>query len=673
MSDLSIPGVTNNLNTQKIIDALMNAEKVPLTRMQKAQDLDQQKKTAWQDLSRKVSGLRDGARALFGFQNPFADKIAQSSDSKILTATARRDAIEETKRIVVKKLAAADRFLSQSLPANFKVDAGDYSIGVGDKEVKFSFKGGSLRDFADALNKKGGDLLSASVVSDTKSTQVLLIEAKKTGAKNRITFNGAAADLAQKTGIMEKSLTATRQLALTQKGVEAWAKSLTPDMYTLQNGTLTLNPGSELRIPVQPSLPLNPNMVLELSVKTEALPEPQVGEQKAPGGPTIPDTGSIQFEGITIQSGKSQAPAPEWTPTTPPEKVSDMQVLFAEGAGKIVPLPQITDSTDFQKVQIPIGELSNSLEAIDLRNRNTYRRITIKDITIFDKAQRGDFTPKNPLSQAGDAVISMDGIEVKRDTNQIDDLIPGVTLTLNGESGTAAELTVGRNVESIKNAIVGFIGSYDRIITDIDILSRKDEKVITDAIFLTDEERKTATANLGLLIGDLSLSQLKDALQRVMMNPYPTSKGKNLTLLAQIGIATDVRKPGLSGGIDLSKLRGFLEVDEAMLDQAITKSPEAVRELFGNDTNGDLAIDSGVAFATDTLLRPYVQTGGLFPNKVTNIDSEMTRNKNQIADYQKHLDDYLAELKRKYGMMEGAVNELQKNSQEIDNFNKRTQ
>jgi len=56
MSDLSIPGVTDKYNTQKIIDALMTAKREPLTRMQKGLDLEQQRKTAWQDITPSSAG-----------------------------------------------------------------------------------------------------------------------------------------------------------------------------------------------------------------------------------------------------------------------------------------------------------------------------------------------------------------------------------------------------------------------------------------------------------------------------------------------------------------------------------------------------------------------------------------------------------------------------------------
>ena len=284
MSDLSIPGVTDKYNTQKIIDALMNAKREPLTRMQKELGLEQQRRTAWQDMTRKLSGLRDTARFLYSFQNPFNDRVAASSDEKTLTATATRQAVEETKKILVKQVATADRFLSQSLPRDFTVDAGQYTFRVGDKQVSLAWKGGSLRAFADTLSARGGDILSASVVNDTPSTQVLVVEGKLTGSTNRLAFSDKATDLAVKAGMLQRSQTGARSVTIDPKGLVQWTKPVAPGGYSIQAGTLVLNPGAELKLPVSPSVTLNKNMVLELSVKVEKLPQPGTGEATPPPG-----------------------------------------------------------------------------------------------------------------------------------------------------------------------------------------------------------------------------------------------------------------------------------------------------------------------------------------------------------------------------------------------------
>ncbi|HTO22545.1 MAG TPA: flagellar cap protein FliD N-terminal domain-containing protein, partial [Spirochaetia bacterium] len=404
MSDFSIPGVTDKYNTQKVIDALMAAKREPLTRMQKELDADQQKKTVWQDMNRKLTGLRDIARTLYGFQNPFNDRVASSSNEGALTATATRQAAEEKKQITVKQVATADRFLSRSLPLDYRVDAGTYTFKVGDKSVTLSWKGGTLKAFAEALNARGGALLGASVVNDTTTTQVLLIEGKVTGSTNRLSFQDAAVDLGARTGMLDRSPTASRQLALDRGSITAWTAPLPQGGVQVRDGTLVVSPGQEMKIPISPSVALNPNMVMELSVKVEKLPETPYVPPAAPPGPSVPPTGGMDYSGIHIESNPSRTPLPEWQPPQPPQAVTDLKALFAESGGTVVPLPELPDATDFQKIQVPIGELASTLDSLDIRNRNTGRAIDIKDISIFDRTQRGDYTPSHALSQAGDAL-----------------------------------------------------------------------------------------------------------------------------------------------------------------------------------------------------------------------------------------------------------------------------
>ncbi len=672
MSDLSVPGVTDKYNTQKIIDALMAVKKEPLTRMQKELDAEQQRKTAWQDVTRKLTGLRDIARTLFGFQNPFNDRVAGSSDESTLVATATRQAAEETKHLLVKQVATADRFVSRSLPLDFTVEPGQYTFKVGDKAVALAWKGGTLKAFVEALNSKGGTVLSASVVNDTTRSQVLLIEGKVTGSANRLSFQDKAVDLGVKSGMLTRSPTGARDVPLNRGSLSAWTTPLSAGGVQVRDGTLVVSPGQELKIPLSPPVSLNKNMVLEFSLKVEKLPEAATSVATPPPGPAIPSTGGIDFSGIHVENDPSRTPLPEWTPPKPPENITDLKALFAESGGTVIPLPEIADTADFQKVQVPIGELASTLDSLDVRNRNTYRIINLKDITIYDKTQRGDFLPAKALSEAGDALVEMDGIEVKRGTNVIDDLLPGVTLTLKSPSQTPVALSIHHDVEGIKKQVLNLVGAYDGIITDIDVLTRKDETVISDAAYLSEEDKTKAKANLGLLFGDLSLQQLKGSMQNVMMNPYPTSLGREMSLLAQAGISTDTRAPG-SATVDKTRLRGYLELDEPKLTTAIAQHADALRQLFGNDTTGDLVVDSGAAFKLDALLRPYVQTGGILPQRVTTLDSQIAASNRSIADYKVKLDAYQAELKRKYAQMGGALDNMQHNSQSIQNFNKQNQ
>ncbi|MBN1837637.1 MAG: flagellar filament capping protein FliD [Spirochaetales bacterium] len=673
MSDFSIPGVSSKYNSGEAIQKLMEAERIPLARMEQDRQEYQEQKSAWLRLNRQIGTVRDSAGQLFGFQNPFNNKIATSSDQSVLTATAQRSALEEQVSVAVKQIATADRFSSRSLPRDFKAGAGVYRFRVGEEEIRFTFRGGSLKELAEAINTRAGKLLKATVIADTQSTQVLVVESRKTGAHNQLSFHDEAAAFGEQAGMLERSFEASRSLSLAPSSLEAWQKPLDTAATTVSDGVLTLNPGSELKLPIRPPHALNDNMVLSMQVRVRRIPEEAYAAPQPPPGPEVPSAGGIELQGIQVENAPSRALLPDWEPPEPPKRVDDLQVLFAQGGGATVPLPEVRDSEEFYTLEVPAGQLPQALDALALRNRNTHRIIDVRDVRIYDVTARGEHKAVNPLSSAQDAVVVLDGIEVTRDTNQIDDLLPGVELSLHAASERPVELTVAKDLEAVKDALFNFVGNYNKLLMEIDILTRQDQGIVENAVFLSDEEREQAQEDLGLLQGNVTLMQLKSRLQRIMMDPYTTEGGRELTLLAQIGISTSGGQFQTSGSIDRTLLRGYLQIDEAVLEGALNQNPDWVRQLFGFDRDKDLVVDSGVAFQVDSYLKPYVGTAGVVSGRVSAIDRSLANKDREIAAYNEHLLDYERELRRKFGVMEGALDTLEKSSQAIENLNRQTE
>src|SRR6056297_1567976 len=166
MSDISIPGVSSKYNTGKMIDAIMEAERIPLKRMENRKDDFAERRKVWNEVNRKLDTLQTSARALYSFENPFREYIANSSDGTVLTASADRNATRGSQKIKIDQVAAADSFRSQSLPEDFEVPPGEYSFAVGDQKIMFSFKGGDLKDFSRQVNLRGRDLINAEVIKN---------------------------------------------------------------------------------------------------------------------------------------------------------------------------------------------------------------------------------------------------------------------------------------------------------------------------------------------------------------------------------------------------------------------------------------------------------------------------------------------------------------------------
>jgi len=667
MSDISIPGTSSDkYGTQKLIEGLMKVARIP--RDQSADKIKslQDQKSVWLDFNQRLGTLRTGAQGLYNFKNPFNARVAKSSDEDSLSATATREALEQTRTVQVKRAASADRFISSELPKDYKVAAGTYAFTVGDKRVELKFAGGSLQAFADAVTRKGGDLLRAQVVSVKTDTKSLVIESLKTGAANRLGFDADAERLALDSGLVER-VSSSRQ-ELPPSGAEKWDKAMDASVAKSAEGSLALTAGGEAKLEFKPPVK-TAGLVLEIEYRMtrlsrDAAPAP-------PPGPNLRPVGSVTYEGITVTGLPSASGLPEWRPPPSPPLVEDLSMaslIGSDGAAK--PLPDLQDGEGAQKLSVKLDGYGGTAAALGFRVRDTTRRLEVLKARIYDPSETGGLKPVRPISTAGDAVVSVDGIEVTRPNNAITDLVPAVTLNVKAASDKNIRLTVQPDREAVQSTIVAFVGNYNKLLAQINILTRKDEAILNEITYFTDDEKKAAKGRLGSLQGDSTLNLLASSLQRAASSPYPTKDGRDMALLSQIGIATNASKPGASQGYDATKMRGYLEIEDETLSKALIEHFEAVKQLFGNDTSGDLIVDSGLAYAIDSLIKPYVETGGILSLKTGTIDTQIGSEKRTLDGLDAQLASKEADLKRKYGAMESSLNRMESSSSSIDSLSK---
>lgn len=665
MSDISIPGIgTSKYGSDKLVEGLMKVARVPRDRAADSLKAAQNQKSVWLDFNQKLTSLRSDARNLYSFQNPFMTRVAKSSNEDTLTATATREAVEQSKVILVKQAAAADRFLSMDMAKDAKIPAGKYTFTVGDKSVDLNYGGGSLQDFADSLTRKGRDLIRASVVSITQDTKALVIESLQTGSKNRLGFSNDAEKLALDTGILER--VSTRAKKLDPSSPQGWTAALDKGSVSATAGVLSVATGGQAKLALDSAVK-SQGLVLEL--KYRLVPVTEAPTPSPPPGPSLKPIGQATYEGITVQGAASETGLQAWNPPATPQKVDDKGMAFVVGSdGAYRALPALADSSEIQTATVELGSVLPDVAALAFRNKDTSRRLEVISARIYDPAETGGFKPKRPISTAHDADVVVDGIEVTRPKNDISDVIPGVTLSIKEASEKPVTLKIEPDRKAVKDALIALVGNYNRIMGQINILTRADDKVIEEITYFTDDEKKAAKDNLGLMLNDTTLSMLRTSLQNAMMNPYDT--GTDLSLLAQLGISTNSQKGGGGQGYDTSKMRGYLEIDEDSLDKALASNFDGVRKLFGTDTDNDLVVDSGAAWKLDSVIKPYVETAGIISIKTGTLDQQITLGKSTLENLDKQLADKEADLKEKYASMEGTLNQMDSTSSQIDNFSK---
>jgi flagellar hook-associated protein 2 len=334
-------------------------------------------------------------------------------------------------------------------------------------------------------------------------------------------------------------------------------------------------------------------------------------------------------------------------------------------------LEPITDSGSFISRQFDLEAIAagKTITSLNIDNLNTHRDLSVRGAVIFDPtAVGGGYRPLNPVSTAQDAIISMEGIDMVRSSNAISDIIPGVTVFVQGVSERPVRLDVSTDREAVKEAIITFVGNYNRLMAELNVLTRIDERIIDDIAF-DQEEADELRKRLGAFSGDSTLSQYRTNLFRAATSPYPTDAERDLAMLVQIGIGTNVRGSG-SGNINSSQMRGDLDIDEKVLDAALERNLHAIRQLFGSDTTGDLIANTGVAVNVENLSRPYTEIGGIIALKTGTIDSRITQDRRRIDTMDRQLAAKETELKIQFGRMESAYARMEQMQSSLDNFSR---
>lgn len=677
MAGINIPGVTNQYNTNETVEKLMQIERIPLTREQKTLDSYKAQQDAWRSVNRKMTELRDSVKTLYSFDNPFNNKITSSTEEYAITADATRKATYESFKVDVIQPATADRFLTSELDSDTKVPAGTYTYKINDKSITMRWKGGSLQDFSNALNRRGGELLKTRVIGASKGKKTLSIESQKTGSENRLTFEDDAKTFAESSGMIIRVKPKTIEFG-TNRNDYRNIQPETPEQERLPQisaANLKIS-GENVVVPPRGGYALSipetvlgtPGTHIQFAIKKQDATDITVALNKQESRPVFPDSGTATFKDVTIRNAPIDAslpPEPE-KKIKPLDPISTSDVLFVkmkDGSEKHISTPGLLSGEE-TKIDISLDDYKN-IDSLVIKNRNTGISLSVTSVSALNPSENRGFVPQHAISSADDAIIKYEGITIRRPTNTIDDVVPEVTLNIFDKTEKTATIAVKPDVESAKEALITFVGKYNQSLAEINILSQNKPEIIEELDYLSSDEKKEKQEKLGMFSTDSSLTSLKSAMQTAASANYKFDEDAKITMLSQIGIATNATN---YSGYTPSKLRGYLEIDEKKLDSELEKHLDDVRNMFGYDSDGDLIIDSGIGYKLDKQLTAYVQSGGVFAMKTSSLDARIKSSEKKIARLETQMDDKEAELRTKYGQMEGALNSLESQQNTIKNF-----
>jgi len=200
-----------------------------------------------------------------------------------------------------------------------------------------------------------------------------------------------------------------------------------------------------------------------------------------------------------------------------------------------------------------------SISAADSDNNNT------DDQGLSRFAFNSDMALNSGLQQtiaASDAVMELNGVEVTRATNTIDDVVDGLSfnLTALGESNVKVE----QDTAAVADRVQAFVDKFNELQNTINELSSFDSE----------------TGQGSILTGDSTVRNIQNQLKRVLSDIVPGLENANVRSLADVGISTDFRS-------------GELQFDSQRFQQQLRENPDDVTALFAEQGRSS---DSQVEF-----------------------------------------------------------------------------
>jgi flagellar hook-associated protein 2 len=188
---LAVGGLASGLDTQGIIEKLMDIERQPITLLQQREDAFQVKLSAYGEVKSALSEFQSAVNDL-RYPSNFAASSSVSSNEGILTVTSSGSAALGNHSIIVSALAQAHTIRSAAFTASTDVvGTGTISIqvGTGDAvDVTINSDHETLSGIAAAINSADAGV-TASVIDDGLGHTYLTMTSQESGADNIISVN----------------------------------------------------------------------------------------------------------------------------------------------------------------------------------------------------------------------------------------------------------------------------------------------------------------------------------------------------------------------------------------------------------------------------------------------------------------------------------------------------
>lgn len=226
------------------------------------------------------------------------------------------------------------------------------------------------------------------------------------------------------------------------------------------------------------------------------------------------------------------------------------------------------------------------------------------------------------------AKVKVDGFEMEVPENELDKLIPGVTLNLKSAApGRPIKIHVKEDFEKISGKIKNFVDAYNAALGFIQGQAKL-------------QKGSDGRERLGPLGGDGMLRTIESTLRRIIQNPVLGVQGpiKNLNQL----------------GIEFNR-NGTLSFSQDKFNQTLNSNPAAVSSFFRGD-GFKVGFVPTVRREVGNLLNGQF---GALANRKKSITDKVNRMNGQIEQKERQLEKKEDSLRRKFSDLETKLSQLQ--------------
>ncbi|GAA7105270.1 flagellar hook-associated protein 2 [Helicobacter pylori] len=201
---------------------------------------------------------------------------------------------------------------------------------------------------------------------------------------------------------------------------------------------------------------------------------------------------------------------------------------------------------------------------LTIKGEDALGKASLKDLGLsagmvqsYEASQGTLFMSKN-LQKASDSEFTYNGVSITRPTNEVNDVISGVNITLEQttEPNKPAIISVSRDNQAIIDSLKEFVKAYNELIPKLDEDTRYDAD----------------TKIAGIFNGVGDIRTIRSSLNNVFSYSVHTDNG--VESLMKYGLSLDDK--------------GVMSLDEAKLSSALNSNPKATQDFFYGSDSKDM-------------------------------------------------------------------------------------